>query len=508
MSAVWDKIFGQGPIGSLQEGANTKTFSKPGEGGQAVSSIASDGDPSDFEPRSSRSAAAIAATFDSIGQHNETLRNQLDSIEFAFRNVETIKTLFYNVLAPIDGLIREIERTKTELRDTTRRLSAISSAYDELKGDHAGAVKERAAAIENRDGLQEHARLLEQWLREAEAEVAEAQLSIADKDLRAERLERDFEGVTRRLAANEDEGKALREELEQKERLLLEVDQKRAALLDQHDIVTQESRSLRAKLEDLSTNASTMHRQMNELEVRHAETTRRAAELQSTLAQESAAHNKLKMAHQEMSDWNRANAATLQVDLEAMRARAEAAERILIGARQELHEKQAASLVLERQLHQASQAAQARDQASAALEKELTGARTQIEELEGSRKKLLENSAAVAKALRAKAAALHKAEQKIEGLEGRAAEFAKAAQSQRDSLEGKIVALMSELEAERSARSFSEGALRSARSDRQSLHRDAKGEVEAAATPPSKIAANKNDVRVETSQPGEGAGKP
>jgi chromosome segregation ATPase len=187
------------------------------------------------------------------------------------------------------------------------------------------------------------------------------------------------------------------------------------------------------------------------------------------------------------------------------RARAEAAERILIGARQELHEKQAASRALERQLHQASQAAQARDQASAALEKELAGARTQVEELEGSRKKLLENSTAVVKALRAKDAALHKAEQKIDGLEGRAAEFAKAAQSQRDSLEGKIAALLSQLETERSARSFSEGALRSARSDRQSVHRDAKGEVEAAATPPSETAANKNDARVETVQPAEPA---
>jgi hypothetical protein len=131
MSAVWDKIFRQGPIGSLHEGANIKTYLKPGERGLAVSSIASDGDPSNFEPRSSGSAAAIAATFDSIGQHNEALRNQLDSIEFAFRNVETIKTSFHNVLAPIDELIREIERTKTELRDTTGRLSAISSAYDE-----------------------------------------------------------------------------------------------------------------------------------------------------------------------------------------------------------------------------------------------------------------------------------------------------------------------------------------------------------------------------------------
>jgi hypothetical protein len=86
MSAVWDKIFRQGAIGAPHEGANIRAYLKPGEGGRAASSIASDGDSSDFEPGPSTSAAAIAATFDSIGQHNETLRNQLDSIEFAFRN--------------------------------------------------------------------------------------------------------------------------------------------------------------------------------------------------------------------------------------------------------------------------------------------------------------------------------------------------------------------------------------------------------------------------------------
>ncbi len=180
----------------------------------------------------------------------------------------------------------------------------------------------------------------------------------------------------------------------------------------------------------------------------------------------------------------------------------------MIGARQELHDKQAASRALERHLHQASAAAQARDQASAALEKELAGARTQIEELEASRKKLLENSTAVVKALRAKDAALHKAEQKIDGLEGRAAEFAKSAQSQRDTLEGKIAALMSQLETERSARSVSEGALRSARNDRQSLHREVRPESEPAAPSPSDIAANRNDARAEASHSGEPAKDP
>src|SRR5208283_6199657 len=48
----------------------------------------------------------VARTFDSIGRRNESLRAQLDAVEFSFRNIELIRSQFYDALGPIDQTLR------------------------------------------------------------------------------------------------------------------------------------------------------------------------------------------------------------------------------------------------------------------------------------------------------------------------------------------------------------------------------------------------------------------
>jgi chromosome segregation ATPase len=122
---------------------------------------------------------------------------------------------------------------------------------------------------------------------------------------------------------------------------------------------------------------------------------------------------------------------------------------------------------VEQQLHQASVTTQALYPAVVGLEKDLVAARTHIEDLESSRRKLLKTSNAVLKNLRNKDGALRGAEQRIQGIEAKLAEVVKGSHDQREAMEAKISTPISQLEAERSARSFSEGALSSARIDRQ-----------------------------------------
>src|ERR1700677_5320152 len=54
----------------------------------------------------------VARTFDSIGQRNEGLRTHLDGIELSFRNIEPIRSQFYEALGPIDPTLIQIQRTK------------------------------------------------------------------------------------------------------------------------------------------------------------------------------------------------------------------------------------------------------------------------------------------------------------------------------------------------------------------------------------------------------------
>jgi len=209
--------------------------------------------------------------------------------------------------------------------------------------------------------------------------------------------------------------------------------------------------------------------------VRHGDVSRRAQELETSLTQESSAHAKLKNQHQEESDWNRANTASLQVDLAATRARAEAAERLLVDARQELREKLVETRALERKLLDSSVATSASEKRFAELEKDFADARSHIADLEISRATLVDRSSALVKATKVKEAALNKAEQKIDYLEARIGELTKSFNLQRAQIEAKANQLSEQLEAEGAARAFAEGALQSARRDRMALQRELVG---------------------------------
>ena len=47
-------------------------------------------------PKWGSESLKVARTFDSIGRRNEGLRTHLDAIEFSFRNIEAIRSQFYD----------------------------------------------------------------------------------------------------------------------------------------------------------------------------------------------------------------------------------------------------------------------------------------------------------------------------------------------------------------------------------------------------------------------------
>ena len=60
-------------------------------------------------------------------ERNEGLRTHLDAIEFSFRNIEAIRSQFYDALTPIDQTLVEIERTlKVAHLEAERKLEALT----------------------------------------------------------------------------------------------------------------------------------------------------------------------------------------------------------------------------------------------------------------------------------------------------------------------------------------------------------------------------------------------
>ena len=488
MGLGWEKLFKNSPapandsrpLVANDEPGDQAPPANPGSVIKSLGALAS-GEPG---RNGEANSLKVARTFDSIGRRNEGLRTHLDAIEFSFRNIEAIRSQFYETLAPIDQTLVEIERTKVAHLEAERKLEALHEAHERLRGEHAALTLERNGLAVGQEDLTGRVRDLEQALGAAEAAASEARGALADRREKLERTERELEDNRRRLNTVSEQLPSLRAEFAAKEKRLQEVEQQRAGLQDQNALMLQESRSLRSRIEEFVASASKLNRQLSDLQSRRDDLARRVEELEATLAQESAAHAKLKAAHLDAAEAHRLAAANLREELSAMTSRSEAAERLLAEARETLRERDAEIRGFEQRALETSLALKSKDVALADLEKDVNTARALHGEVESVRAALDQRSVELAKALEAKDAALQRAERKIVLIEGRIAEQDKAIGAEREAFEERLATLKEQLDAEQSARAFAEGALQAARQERGSRRRD-----EAAATGPKEAPA-------------------
>jgi archaellum component FlaC len=283
----------------------------------------------------------VARTFDSIGRRSEGLRTHLDGIELSFRNIEAIRSQFYEALGPIDQTLIEIERTKVAHLETERKFEGLSEAHERLRADHAVLTLDRNALDLRHQEASERLKDVEKALAAAETSASEARAELTERKAKLERTERELEDDKRRLHTVSEQLPAIRAEFGAKEKRLQEVEQQRAALQDQNALMAQENKTLRARIEEFVANSSKLNRQVSDLEGRRDDLTKRVEELESTLAQERAAHVKLKAAHLDAAESHRLTASNLREELGAMASRSEAAEKLLAEARGSLREREA-----------------------------------------------------------------------------------------------------------------------------------------------------------------------
>jgi chromosome segregation ATPase len=458
MSSVWKKLFANRPAPAkdaeqspFRDDAHRETTwsSSSASGGQTT-------------PKSQK----VARTFDAIGRRNEDLRAQLDAVEFSFRNIEAIRARFHETLIPIDQTLAEIERTKIAHVEAERKFEALTVEHGRVKGDYAALALERSALIVKQDDLTARIGDLERAVTTSEAASSEALATLAERTAKLEGIEREFEDNRLRLQMASEQLSALRAEFAAKEKRLQEVEQQLASLNDQHDLLTQENRSLKTRNDEFVANVSKLNRQLDELESRREDANRRLEEFEVALSQEKTTHAKLKAALLDAEEAHRISDIKLKEELGVMGARSEAAERLLSEARAALRDREAASRGFEQRALESSHAAQSKESALADLAKDLNALRATHGEVDAARLAATERSTVLAKTLEDRDVTLQRAERKIEALEAKLAEQQKDALGERGLFEEKIAKLRQQFEAEAAARAFAEGALQSARQER------------------------------------------
>jgi chromosome segregation ATPase len=416
----------------------------------------------DFTPNSEK----VVRTFDSIGRRNETLRVQLDAIEYSFRDIEAVRTQFRNALVTIDETLSEIERTKVAHVEAERKLESLTAEHERLKEDRAALRIGRDALAASQGELSARAAELERAVTAAEAASWEARAALSEQNAKLEQRERDLEDNRRALNAASGQLPSLRAEFAVRENRLQLVERQRAELNDHCNLLAQENDTLRTRIEEFVVNSSKLGRHVAEMKDQRDELERRLEDADTSLAQETAAHAKLKTAYLDAVEAHRVSEASLQEKLAAATTRLDAAERLLSDARAAMHEQDAATRDLEQRVLEKSLAVKSLEAQIADLERDLNSARLAHVEGEAARAAELERSTAIAKSQTQKEAALQRAEQRIASLEARFEEHKKAALGDRTLFEEKIAELMNQLEAQSAARLFAEGALQSARQER------------------------------------------
>jgi chromosome segregation ATPase len=469
MRPVLEKLFGNGPDSAktsqrcaiIQElGSKTASAAE----GDALRQARIEG--------SALESEQVSCSFDSIGRRNETLRAQLESIEFSFRDIEAIRTQFHHTLVSIDQTLVEIERTKVAHLEAERKLENLTAANDRLQMDREGLTVERDALAVAQDELLARASDLEQMVTAGEAASSSTLAVLAERSAKLEQTERDLDENQRALHALSEQLPAIRTEFVSKENRLREVEQQRAALNDHCGLLTQENDALRTRIEELVVNAAKLSRQLSELRDERDETKGLLRELETSLDHETAAHAKLKAAHFDGIEAQRLSEANLQEKLSATTTRLEAAEQLLAEARAGMHEQDAAIQECEQRVLEKSLEAKSLEARVADLEKDLVSARASHMEAEVARTVGAEQSATLAKSLQEKEVALQRAEQKVATVEARFDEHKKATLGDRALFEERIAKLTEQLDAESAARLFAEGALRSARQERSARRQE------------------------------------
>jgi chromosome segregation ATPase len=252
MGMGWERLFKNNPTPANDSRALAIRY-EPGEEAPAKSgpvittlgALASRDQGQNGEAKSLK----VARTFDSIDRRNEGLRTHLDGIELSFRDIEAIRSQFYEALGPIDQTLIEIERTKVAHLETERKFEGLSEAHERLRADHAILTLDRNGLGVRHQELSERLKDVEKALAVAETGASEARAALTERKAKLERTERELEDDKRRLHTVSEQLRAIRAEFGAKEKRLQEVEQHRAALQDQNALMARENRTLRARSE-------------------------------------------------------------------------------------------------------------------------------------------------------------------------------------------------------------------------------------------------------------------
>lgn len=296
--------------------------------------------------------------------------------------------------------------------------------------------------------------------------LSEANLDVRERANANEKLERLLEIETRNSGALEAETKRLKQAMESRDDYMARVEAQLKSASDANELLEQELGSLRLSSSEIAASFNSRNRRLAEYETAIEQNRGRIYELENALANEQSAHSALQARHLEEGERLRGELSQLVHKTDALRGRADMAEKLLSEARAQLRSKVEELRATERQSLEARILAETYEKKLRASSEDLSKAEQRIAAMDEMRVNLVDRVNSLTKALHSRDGAATSAEQKTENLARRHDEALRTAQREREQAERMVSELRDQLERERAERILAEGALQAARQGR------------------------------------------
>lgn len=450
---------------------------RDGDATHSIDALLSDAKPpqaeaSTTETKDTPRAEASADSSQKIGEENEALRNLLVDAGMKIRQFDDYKNIFMKLIEPATQALRTLEHEKTSNIDLRRKLEQAITRTNEFRARTHELETRHAILIGENEKLRQELDLSRQAARDAERSRAEfANENLIKRSTIAD-LERQISLETARVNTLSDDNQRLRDETVAAEAKATRHSAETTTARDKISFLEDEVTSLQRALDQVSEQAAHAARRFTDSETALTAAKTKLAQLENGHSELQAERDRLRNALDEAATRHGVEQSRTEMQIDAVRARAATAEKLLTEARRLLTLRTEEARSAEQRTGEALYTHEKQAKKIAELEAYLTEQETEVTELKSARDRLIEKSTVVVNTLKLRETQLARAEELAKSATDRATRLEFDIKESGEAFERRIEQLVTTLERERLDHEVTEGALDAARREREQMQSD------------------------------------
>lgn len=407
-----------------------------------------------------------------VGGENESLRNLLLDASAKIAELDTIRIAVDRLADPVSKTLRQLETEKSEKLSLQTVLSNTRTAYGKLRNEVAELEKKTAASDSECQALRQELLSTQNLLRTTEATKAEIAVDIAARRAQIIELEARLTQETGECNALREENRRLDERLTSTEKRIITLESELNGARQRLLMAEDEKRALQSLLDKSSTDSARLARKLAETEASLNAAQGRLRHVEANNAELVNERARLTHAIDEANERHDHELTTNRMRFEALQARAQATEKLLVEAREHLLAKANDIRDYDRRTNEIANERDTLQSRVANLEADRIQRESELKEGDQAFTTLRERSASLARAFTAKEAALVRAEEAIAALTNRMHALETTLAATKQTAEQQIEDLNAALRREKLERAVVEGALETGRKDCARLMRE------------------------------------